>query len=218
MRHRLRVFFYYARILRPWLLLVMLGVAWALNALVARAPTGGGVQPPVMVSTEVTLTAALTTAAIPVVTPLAVQPPVEMQAGAREELAALISEVVALTNQARRENGCDVMLTSSPLLDLAAQRHSEDMARRGYFDHVSPDGAKPGDRISATGYRWSRYGENIAAGHASPAQVVKGWMQSPGHRANLLDCAFREIGVGYSAEGEQATVRSTLWTQVFATP
>jgi uncharacterized protein YkwD len=113
-------------------------------------------------------------------------------------------------NQERAKQGCRAV-TSDARLTQAAQGHSADMARRGFFDHTNPDGKSPGDRITAAGYRWSTYGENIAKGQPTPASVMKSWMNSPGHRANILNCKFAEIGVGVVKSG------GPYWTQVFGT-
>ncbi|GHF36083.1 hypothetical protein GCM10010218_16950 [Streptomyces mashuensis] len=118
-------------------------------------------------------------------------------------------KVVALVNAERAKAGCSPV-TSNSLLDAAAQGHSDDMAARGFFDHTNPDGKGPGDRITAAGYRWSTYGENIAYGQQDAAAVMDSWMNSPGHRANILNCSFKEIGIGINtAPG------GPRWTQVF---
>ncbi|MEW2625226.1 sigma-70 family RNA polymerase sigma factor [Streptomyces sp. NPDC048106] len=106
-----------------------------------------------------------------------------------------VSQVVALVNKERASAGCSP-LTEDPRLQRAAQAHSDDMAARHFFDHVDPDGADPGKRITAAGYQWSTYGENIALGQQTPASVMDAWMNSPGHRANILNCSFKNIGVG----------------------
>ncbi|RSN64693.1 CAP domain-containing protein [Actinomadura sp. WAC 06369] len=118
------------------------------------------------------------------------------------------ARVVALVNDARADAGCGPV-RSNALLVRAAQGHSADMAARNFFDHSSPDGKDPGDRITSTGYRWSTYGENIAKGQSGPESVMESWMNSPGHRANILNCAFDEIGVGVVESG------GPYWTQVF---
>ncbi|MCS0635088.1 sigma-70 family RNA polymerase sigma factor [Streptomyces sp. LP05-1] len=117
--------------------------------------------------------------------------------------------VTALVNSERAKNGCGPV-SQNGLLDTAARRHSDDMAARGYFDHTSPDGKDPGDRVTAAGYQWSTYGENIARGQQSPESVMDSWMNSSGHRANILNCSFKEIGVGIH-EGSGGP----WWTQVF---
>lgn len=112
-----------------------------------------------------------------------------------EAAAGPAQQVVTLLNRERAENGCGAVRSNS-LLAEAAQRHSEDMATRDYFSHTSPDGSGPGERITAAGYPWSTYGENIARGQQSPSQVMKSWMDSPGHRANIVNCDFEEVGIG----------------------
>jgi RNA polymerase sigma factor (sigma-70 family) len=118
-------------------------------------------------------------------------------------------QVTQLVNAERAKNGCGPV-TQNGKLDTAALRHSQDMAARNYFDHTDPDGKDPGDRITAAGYTWSTYGENIARGQQTPASVMDSWMNSPGHRANILNCSFKEIGVGvHQGSG------GPWWTQVF---
>lgn len=114
-----------------------------------------------------------------------------VQAGSSD----LESQVIALVNEERATAGCGP-LTADPLLRNAAQGHSADMAARDFFDHVNPDGADPGQRITAAGYRWSTYGENIAKGQQTASSVMTSWMNSEGHRANILNCSFKNIGVG----------------------
>ncbi|MEV8415138.1 CAP domain-containing protein [Streptomyces niveus] len=118
-------------------------------------------------------------------------------------------QVTTLVNAERAKAGCGPVSANSQL-QTAALRHSQDMAAKDYFDHNSPDGKDPGDRITAAGYRWTTYGENIARGQQTAAEVMKGWMNSPGHRANILNCAFKEIGIGvHDASG------GPWWTQAF---
>ncbi|MEV0523807.1 sigma-70 family RNA polymerase sigma factor [Streptomyces sp. NPDC050439] len=105
-------------------------------------------------------------------------------------------QVTRLANAERAKSGCGP-LTLNSKLDDAAQGHSDDMAERDFFDHTNPDGKDPGDRVTAAGYKWTTYGENIAAGQRTPAAVMDSWMNSSGHRANILNCSFKEIGVGY---------------------
>ncbi|MEU6126730.1 sigma-70 family RNA polymerase sigma factor [Streptomyces sp. NPDC047123] len=120
-------------------------------------------------------------------------------------------QVVALVNTERAKAGCGPV-GSNAKLATAATKHSADMAARDYFDHTSPDGKDPGDRITAAGYRWSTYGENIARGQQTPASVMDSWMNSPGHRANILNCDFKELGVGiHNGSG------GPWWTQAFGT-
>lgn len=120
-----------------------------------------------------------------------------------------VAQVVALVNKERADAGCGP-LTEDPQLDKAAQDHSDDMGARDFFDHTNPDGADPGQRITAAGYAWSTYGENIAQGQQTPEAVMDAWMHSPGHRANILNCSFKDIGVGVG-EGSGGP----WWTQDF---
>ncbi|WP_326701981.1 sigma-70 family RNA polymerase sigma factor [Streptomyces cyaneofuscatus] len=118
-------------------------------------------------------------------------------------------QVLQIVNTERAKEGCGPV-TSNDLLATAAQRHSADMASKDYFSHTSPDGTDPGDRITAAGYRWSTYGENIAKGQRTPADVMQAWMDSPGHRANILNCSFKEMGIGKVDSGG-----GPVWTQKF---
>lgn len=130
-----------------------------------------------------------------------------------------INEVIQLTNQFRQDNGL-TPLGFDPLLATAAQTHSQNMALQDFFSHTGADGSNIGDRVDATGYNFFTAGENIAAGYLTPQAVVDGWIDSPGHRANLLNPDFSEIGVGYffleNDTGE--TNFNHYWTQVFAAP
>jgi uncharacterized protein YkwD len=105
--------------------------------------------------------------------------------------------VVAMVNQERREAGCDPV-TVDGRLTTAAQKHSNDQADMGKMTHTGSDG-----------YKWSKVGENVASGTTSPQRAMQLWMDSAGHRKNILNCAFENIGVGY-VDG--------YWTQDFATP
>ncbi|MFD7560498.1 sigma-70 family RNA polymerase sigma factor [Streptomyces sp. NPDC059835] len=107
----------------------------------------------------------------------------------------MAGQVIALVNSERAAAGCGPLKEDSQLR-AAAQGHSDDMAARNFFDHTNPDGKDPGDRTTAAGYRWSTYGENIARGQQTAKSVMDSWMNSPGHRANILNCSFKDIGVG----------------------
>ncbi|GLY76645.1 CAP domain-containing protein [Actinoallomurus iriomotensis] len=115
---------------------------------------------------------------------------------------------VQLTNQQRAKHGCSALRVNVDLR-TAARAHSRDMRVRHYFEHNSPDGKTPWDRIKAAGY--SQPGaENIAMGYATAQAVVTGWMNSPGHRANILNCSLKAVGIGveYGSGGP-------WWTQDF---
>ena len=111
-------------------------------------------------------------------------------------------------NQERRGRGC-AALEWSDAAARAAEAHSADMARRGYFSHVSPDGSQPGQRLTAAGATWTAVAENIAFTGAGAADAVRLWMGSPGHRDNILDCRYTHTGIGES---------SGRWTQLFYRP
>ena len=104
-------------------------------------------------------------------------------------------------------------VSANTQLACAARRHSLDMAQRGYFSHVDPDGVAPDTRILATGYQPRAMGENIAAGAATPLMVVNGWMESDGHCRNIMDATFTELGVGYIVD--ETTQYRRYWTQAF---
>ncbi|WP_448331341.1 CAP domain-containing protein [Streptomyces sp. DSM 41534] len=125
-------------------------------------------------------------------------------------LLRLTSEVIALTN-AERAAARLAPLAQDPRLAAAAQAHSDDMVARDFYSHTGPEGHQPWDRARAAGATHRGIGENIACGQRSPAEVVRGWMDSPGHRANILKPDFTHIGVGH-ATGSRA---GTYWTQVF---
>jgi hypothetical protein len=124
------------------------------------------------------------------------------------------SEVIDLVNAEREVQGLHP-LSFSEELTLAARRHSQDMGERNFFSHTTPepDAVEFQDRITDAGYDYRDCGENIAAGYATPAAVVAGWMNSDGHRRNILDPDYCDIGVGY------ATVSGSdyfhYWTQDF---
>ncbi|HEX3127536.1 MAG TPA: CAP domain-containing protein, partial [Thermoanaerobaculia bacterium] len=110
----------------------------------------------------------------------------------REEVR---QEMLASVNAARRKAGLRP-LTANSLLDKAAQRHAEDMLKRGYFAHQSPSGTTVRERARSAGYEWHSIGENIAFGQTSVDEVMETWLNSPGHRKNILTSAFTELGVG----------------------
>lgn len=123
------------------------------------------------------------------------------------------SDVVDLTNAERARHRLG-LLTVDDRLATAALRHTEDMVRRRFFAHQSPDGTQVWDRALAAGYGYRKVAENIAAGQRTPADVVRAWLDSPGHRANILDGELTQIGVGLVEGGEYGM----YWTQVFGTP
>lgn len=126
------------------------------------------------------------------------------------DLPRTAAEVVDLTNRERTRAGLRA-LSVDPALTTAAQTYSADMAARAFYSHTSPEGSQPWDRAAAAGSRMRAIGENIACGQRSPAEVVEGWMNSPGHRANILKPDFTHIGIGFAGGGPAGT----YWTQLF---
>jgi uncharacterized protein YkwD len=113
--------------------------------------------------------------------------------------SAPADQVVTLVNDARAAVGCGP-LTVHEDLTAAAQLHAEDMAARDYMDHVNPEGMDPQDRAAAQGFT-DPVGENIAMGYPDAQAVMDGWMNSPGHRANIENCDYQTIGVGVDSDG-----------------
>lgn len=108
-------------------------------------------------------------------------------------------------------------LEVDPILRGLARSYSRRMAEDGFFDHVDPDGADPFDRMEAAGFSGATpWGENIAAGYPDPAEVMAGWMTSPGHCANILEPAFQVMGVGFYQLPDDPAELETYWTQEFA--
>lgn len=129
---------------------------------------------------------------------------------------AFINRVLELTNEFRAENGVKPLKLNTEL-NAAAQAHSEDMAQQDYFDHTGKNGSKPWDRAKVVGYEARAMGENIAAGQRTPEAVVQAWIDSPGHRANLLNASYTELGVGYFyLTPDTGSVNyNSYWAQLF---
>jgi uncharacterized protein YkwD len=123
-------------------------------------------------------------------------------------------QVLEYTNQIREQQGCGPLRLDSALVE-AAGKHASDMVRRHYLDHTNPDGQDPGDRMAAAGYRGTSWGENIAAGYDSAQKVVAAWMQSDGHRKNILNCRFTSIGIGYDPGQVRPDWGPGSWVQDF---
>ncbi|MFJ8191991.1 CAP domain-containing protein [Streptomyces sp. NPDC096094] len=119
------------------------------------------------------------------------------------------AQVLALVNEERASAGCSPV-TANDRLTRAADDYSDVMASSGVMSHTGPDGSTMTTRVEAAGYQWSTLGENIARGQADAASVMDSWMNSPGHRANILNCSFKELGVGvHFGDG------GPWWTQNF---
>ncbi|MTB49512.1 CAP domain-containing protein [Lewinella sp. W8] len=132
-----------------------------------------------------------------------------------EELT-MAQQALNLVNATRAEGcrcGNTLMPPVAPLeiderLMIAAQLHSEDQAQMNRMQHQGSDGSRVSDRVTRTGYRWRRVGENVAWNYPNIASVVQGWFNSEGHCLNLMNANFQHMGFGES---------NRYWTQVFAT-
>lgn len=124
-----------------------------------------------------------------------------------DNIKAIENEVIALTNQERAKQGLPPLKQNWELSRVARYK-SEDMSDKNYFSHTSPTYGSPFDMIKNFGISHSAAAENIAQGQRTAAEVVKAWMNSSGHRANILNGTYTEIGVGYDPDGN-------YWTQMF---
>jgi uncharacterized YkwD family protein/spore coat assembly protein SafA len=122
-------------------------------------------------------------------------------------VTAYEQEVVRLVNVERNKQGLK-SLTSDWQLSRVARYKSQDMKDKGYFSHTSPTYGSPFEMMKSFGISYRTAGENIAKGQRTPDEVVKAWMNSSGHRANILSRSFTKIGVGYVKDGN-------YWTQMF---
>ena len=141
----------------------------------------------------------------------------------RDSGASVRARVVELVNVARsrgRKCGSERFAAAPSLrvsrpLNEAAADHARDMARRKYFEHRGRDGSQPKDRVLRAGYRPRLSGENIAYGPESAEEVVAGWLDSPGHCANIMDPRFEDIGVGLATGRKRGQI---YWVQTFGAP
>jgi uncharacterized YkwD family protein/spore coat assembly protein SafA len=122
-------------------------------------------------------------------------------------VTAYEKEVIRLVNEIRVKNGLSA-LTANWELSRVARYKSQDMVNNRYFSHTSPTYGTPFQMIKSFGLTYRSAGENIAYGQTTPQAVVNGWMNSSGHRANILNSSYTQIGVGYVASGN-------YWTQMF---
>ena len=120
------------------------------------------------------------------------------------------SQVFKLLNQARAKYGKGAVKCDTAGLK-AARAHSQDMCNKGYFSHTSPTGTSAGTRLKAAGASFSSWGENIAKGYSSPQAVHNGWMNSSGHRKNMLNSSFTRAAIGLI----RCNGSTPYWTEVF---
>jgi uncharacterized protein YkwD len=127
-----------------------------------------------------------------------------------DRITSMEDMVTALVNK-ERAGKCTNSLRTDERLRKAARDHSADMAKKDYFSHVSRDGSSFVDRIARAGYpKSSAASENIALGYSSAKAVVAGWMNSEGHRNNIMNCSSKAVGVGLAYRGDKP-----YWTQDF---
>jgi uncharacterized protein YkwD len=153
----------------------------------------------------VAMTAALSATAFPAAAPALAAPSACQSTTAapkKGNVNTVRNAVLCLLNRERTKRGLP-RLRSNNRLEVAATKHSRDMVERNFFSHDSPGGSTPGIRVRHTGYlkgaRGFSIGENIAygtGGYATPESIVDSWMNSPGHKANILHRSFEEIGIG----------------------
>ncbi|MBX4190123.1 CAP domain-containing protein [Candidatus Parcubacteria bacterium] len=125
-------------------------------------------------------------------------------------------EIVSQTNKARLAQNL-IALKANTKLDLAAYEKMRDMIKNNYFAHVSPSGVTPWAWIKDSGYKYSYAGENLALGFTSAADTVKAWLNSPGHKANLLNSHYSEIGVATGLASING-ISGVLVVQTFGRP
>lgn len=123
------------------------------------------------------------------------------------------NEVIRLVNVQRSKAGLQQLKTNWQLCRVARYK-SADMANKGYFDHNSPTYGTPFKMMESFGLRFSAAGENLAYGQRTPAEVMNGWMNSPGHRNNIMSQSYTEIGVGLAKNKSGVS----YWTQMFIKP
>lgn len=143
----------------------------------------------------------------PVPQPVQQQPKVAPEEQATYSLNQFEKEVVTLTNQERAKYGLEPLQVDSKLSEVARLK-SSDMQQKKYFSHTSPTYGSPFDMMKQFGITYRTAGENIAMGQRSPQEVVNAWMNSEGHRKNILNSNFTHIGVGHVSSGN-------YWTQMF---
>ena len=149
--------------------------------------------------------------------PAAEKPPVtEEKPGSVQKpqgTAAYARQILELVNEERKAAGLESLTLASKLSDVA-QVKAEDMRDQGYFSHTSPTYGSPFDMMKQFGIVYRAAGENIAKGYTSPQAVMKGWMNSSGHRENILNGKFTQLGVGYCTDSKG----NGYWVQMFIKP
>jgi uncharacterized protein YkwD len=146
-------------------------------------------------------------------TPASAEPSAQSRVTPHPDFADM---VITLVNRERTTAGCPALTPNDTLIQVA-RAHSQDMAIHRFLEHTGSDGRSPAQRVQAAGYQFRIVAENVAAGRLTPESAVKGWMQSSEHRANILNCALRDTGVGVVEAPDDPTY-GIYWTQLFGTP
>ncbi len=123
--------------------------------------------------------------------------------------------IVALINSERQRAGCQTPLVLSPELSAAARGHSLDMAVKDFFSHTGSNGSGPSQRATAAGYSGFVGGEIIGVGYTSPTTAVAGWLNSPPHKAIMLNCGLKEVGAGFVYDANDGLPWKYYWTASF---
>lgn len=146
-------------------------------------------------------------------------PPPQLKNAAQLVENPIVKQVVAITNAYRQQAGLKPLRLNAQLT-ASAQAHTEDMALNDFFSHSGSNRSTIFDRAEQVNYNYSLVAENIAAGYTTPTAVVKAWMDSPGHRANMMYPDLQEIGVGvyFLANDTGTTNYQYYWTQDFGVP
>jgi uncharacterized protein YkwD len=191
----------------------------ATTALVAACGGGADTTEPTAGGPSPSPTAAPTPSPAPGPTPSPSPAPAPVPAEATCNLPNFQAELLQRVNAVRAAGAsCGARGSFAPVaalqwqaaLTTAALRHSQDMATNDFFSHTGSSGSSAGQRLTAAGYAWRTYGENIAAGYGTVQAVMDGWMSSEGHCANVMNASFREIGVACVPGGSSRY--PTYWT------
>ena len=146
-------------------------------------------------------------------TPASVEPPATARVTPHPAFA---DTVITLVNQERTAAGCPALTPNDTLIQVA-RAHSQDMAVHRFLEHAGSDGRTPAQRVQDAGYQFRIVAENVAAGRLTPESAVQGWMESPEHRTDILNCELRDTGVGVVEAPDDPTY-GIYWTHLFATP
>ncbi len=142
--------------------------------------------------------------------PVATQQAAPSKTEVSSSVSSYEQKVVELVNVERQKAGLSSLSLDTAISNVARMK-SKDMANNNYFAHQSPTYGSAGDMLTKYGIKWSAWGENIASGQRTPQEVVTAWMNSPGHKANIMSTNFSKLGVGYAVNSNG----TPYWTQMF---